>query len=181
MKKFFFLLVPIIILYCTSSKSEFEKLYTQKERDSLLTNIITYIYINAPSSSDSTKWLPEFRSFYEKNLNRFNIEDYRVSNDGWHYFFMSRPVGSGDKRRGVIGKFHLNKGNLLPVDFEEIINTPHLTSSEVKERGQFLFNKLMEQGNLDKYMAMKHYIEWPDSTLVYDKKIHQWVSPGGSH
>ncbi|MEO5581052.1 MAG: hypothetical protein ABIR66_00055 [Saprospiraceae bacterium] len=177
MKKYFFLLIPFFTLYCTSPRSEFERIFSQTQQDSLLTNIITYVYINAPGSTDSTKWLPVYRSFYEKNLNRFSIKNYRVTKDGWQYFFMIRPVGSGEKQRGVIGKFRLNQGSLFPIDFEEIINTPHLTSDEVKERGQFLFNKLMEQGNLDKYMMMKHYIEWPDSTLVYDKKIHQWVVP----
>ena len=105
------------------------------------------------------------------------MEDYQIKADGWHYFFLIRTVGSSDKRRGVLGRFHLYPGSLMPRDFEEIVNTPHLTEEEVKERGQFLFNKLVEQGNLDQYMNMKHYIEWPDSTLMYDKVRHQWVAP----
>lgn len=63
----------------------------------------------------------------------------------------------------------------MPVDFEEVVNTPHLEEALVKERGVFLFKELTKTGNLDKYLGMKHYIEWPDSTLVYDKKINEWV------
>lgn len=65
----------------------------------------------------------------------------------------------------------------MPTDFEEVVNTPHLNNDEVKERGEFLFKMLIKNDNLDKYLGMKHYVEWPDSTLVYDKNINKWVIP----
>jgi hypothetical protein len=63
----------------------------------------------------------------------------------------------------------------MPTDFEEIVNTPHLKDALVKERGAFLFKELIKKGNLDKYLGMKDYIEWPDSMLVYDRNINEWV------
>ena len=64
----------------------------------------------------------------------------------------------------------------MPTVFEEIVNTPHLDEEVVRERGRFLFRELVKEGNLDKYLTMKHYIEWPDSRLIYDKKVNEWVT-----
>lgn len=178
MKYFVLFFCAIVLVCCTSSRNEFYNAYNKLQQDSLLTNIVTYVYINAPESTDSTKWQPKFRSFYEKNLYKFTMEDYTIAPNGWHYFFMIRPVGNSEKRRGVIGKFRLKPGSLMPTDFEEVVNTPHLNNDEVKERGAFLFNMLVKNDNLDKYLGMKHYVEWPDSTLVYDKNMNKWVVPG---
>jgi hypothetical protein len=167
----------IILFSCNSEKHQISKYYSDNERDSLLTNIITYVYTKAPGATDSTKWESKYRSYYVKNLPSFHIENYFIAENGWHYFFMIRPVGSSEKRRGVLGKFKLDKGNLKPIEFEEIVNTPHLDEEIVKERGAFLFKKLIEKGNLNEYLAMKQYIEWPDATLFYDKKTNNWVKP----
>ncbi|MFC0181825.1 hypothetical protein ACFFJX_04365 [Pseudarcicella hirudinis] len=79
-------------------------------------------------------------------------------------------------RRGVLGKFKLKQGSLMPEEFEEIVNTPHLEEEVLRERGRYLFQELVKNGNLDKELSMKHYVEWPDSSLVYDRKINEWVS-----
>jgi hypothetical protein len=162
---------------CQSNPHKVSNYFNASERDTLLTNIVTYVYQKAPYASNETKFQPQFRQFYVKNLPLFSIENLYQAPDSTNYFFVVRPVGNNAKyRRGVLGKFRLKKGSLMPTDFEEIINTPHLEEATVKERGNFLFKELVKNGNLDKYLSMKHYIEWPDSTLVYDKKNNGWVS-----
>jgi hypothetical protein len=36
----------------------------------------------------------------------------------------------------------------------------------------------MKKGNLDEYLQMEHYVEWPDKYLKYDKEKKTWVSTG---
>ena len=62
----------------------------------------------------------------------------------------------------------------MPTEFEEIANTPHLKEEIVKERGAYLFQELLKNGNLNAQIPMKQYIEWPDEHLAYDKKVHEW-------
>jgi hypothetical protein len=62
----------------------------------------------------------------------------------------------------------------MPTNFEEVANTPHLPEEVVEERGRYLFQELIKNGNLDKQIPMKQYIEWPDEHLGYNKKINQW-------
>jgi hypothetical protein len=177
MKKHLFLLViPLLWFSCQSNSNKISKYFTKSEQDTLLTNIITYVYVKAPYATNSNRFDAQFREFYRQSLPKFSFQNYYVAPDDTHYFFLIRPVGNSSKfKRGVLGKFRLKKDSLMPTQFEEIVNTPHLEEKTVVERGKFLFQELIKSGNLNKYIAMKHYIEWPDERLVYDKKINEWV------
>ncbi len=177
MYKIILLIVTLFLISCKSEPNKISKYYSDSERDSLLTNIITYVYGKAPGATDSTKWEPQFRTYYRNSLPSFHIEKYAIENN-WHYYFLIRPVGGSDKRRGVIGKFKLKEKSLMPYDFEEIVCTPHLNEEVVKDRGSFLFELLIKKGEIEeKYMNMRQYVEWPDKTLAYNKKSNNWESP----
>lgn len=178
MKYKIFSIVLFLLAGCGGDQYQTSHYYSESERDTLLTNIITYIYQKAPGASDSTKWQPQYRSFYKNSLPSFYIQNYFISENGWHYYFLIRPVGGSEKRRGVVGKFKLGKGSLKPQEFEEIACTPHLDEAIVKERGGFLFNTLVKTGSIEsKYLAMKQYVEWPDSSLIYNKLTNNWEPP----
>ena len=169
-------LFSILLFSCTSKKHQVGDYFTNNQRDSLLTNIITYIYIPAPKANNETKFQPQFRDFYTKNISKFNLLNYFQAEDGWNYFLLIRPVAGGSLfKRGVLGKFKLAKNSLVPTQFEEVANTPHLKEGIVQERSKYLFQELIKNGNLDKQMPMKQYIEWPDEHLNYDKKTYQWI------
>jgi hypothetical protein len=177
MKNIIIFLITISLFSCNQKKQQASDYFTDSQEDSLLTNIVTYIYTPAPQATKETKFKPQFRSFYTKNLSLFNLQNYYQSEDGWNYFFLIRPVGGSPTfRRGVLGKFKLKEKSLMPMDFEEVANTPHLAEEVVKERGKYLFQELIKNGNLDKQIPMKQYIEWPDEHLAYDKKQHEWIT-----
>ncbi len=176
MKNLIIFLTIFLFTACQSKKYQASNYFTDNQRDSLLINIVTYIYTPAPQATKETKFQPQFRDFYTKNISKFNLQNYYQSEDGWNYFFLIRPVGGSPKfRRGVLGKFKLKENSLMPINFEEVANTPHLEEEVVKERGKYLFQELIKNGNLDKQIPMKHYIEWPDEHLAYDKKQHEWT------
>jgi hypothetical protein len=167
--------ILISILSCQSRNAKFNIYLSNNQKDSLLTNIVTYIYTLAPKATRETKFAPQFREFYVKNSSKFTLENLQQTPDGWCYFFMIRPVAGGQLfKRGVLGKFKLQEDSLMPQDFEEVANTPHLKEEVVKERGQYLFQELIKNGNLDKQIPMKQYVEWPDEHLAYDKALHEW-------
>ena len=176
MKKILILCICLLAFSCQKDKYNVNAYFDKTQQDSLLTNIVTYIYSKAPQSSNQTRFQPQFRKFYVDVLPKFSIENYYIAPDSTHYFFVIRPVGSLPFKRGVIGRYKLRK-NLMPVDFEEVVNTPHLDEETLKERGKFLFTELIKNRNLDKYLLMKHYVEWPDANLIYDKKLNEWVAP----
>ena len=171
------LFLTILFFSCNSKKQQVNDYFTDIQRDSLLTNIIAYLYIPAPQANNQTKFQPQFRDFYAKNLSSFQLQNYYQADDGWNYFLIIRPVSGGALfKRGVLGKFKLKDNSLMPTAFEEVANTPHLAEETVKERGRYLFQELIKNGNLDKQISMKQYIEWPDGHLAYDKKSNQWIT-----
>ena len=177
MKNIIIILLSIIISSCNTKKQKANDYFTDNQRDTLLINIITYIYIPAPKATNETKFEPQFRDFYTKNITKFNLQNYYQAEDGWHYFSVIRPVAGGSLfKRGVLGKFKLKEDSLMPTEFEEVANTPHLKQGIVQERSQYLFQELIKNGNLDKQIPMKQYIEWPDKHLAYNKKTNEWIT-----
>ncbi len=170
----------LFFLASCHSKDEAAFYYSKPEQDTLVTNIISIISEKPAYASDSTKFQARFRSEYVKRLPEFQLINLSKDSSGTYTYFLSRPVaGRKDLRRGVLGTFTL-KPNTLEIDqFEEVANTPHFDEETVKQRGGFLFNALVKQGNITEYLKMKHYVEWPDASLIYDKKKRSWVSTIG--
>ncbi len=150
--------------------------FNQKQQDTLLVNIIKYVGENAAYASDSTRFMPEFTLYYQSLLPKYKLVNMFKTPSGMYYFFLSRPVSTLlNYRRGVVGSFTLDSAGLFPKNFKEIINTPHLKDELVLERGGFLFRELIKNGNIDAYLGMRDYVEWPDSTLKYEFKWNRWV------
>ena len=156
-------------------KDEAAYYFSKNQQDSLLTNIITFVAENAPGSSDSTRFDAQFKAYYVQKNPNFILEKLEKSENGFYYFLLNRPVGHLTQfRRGVVGRFKLKEGSLVPYEFEEVVNTPHLDEATLKVRSAFLFKEYVAKNNLDEYVALKHYVEWPDSTLKYEKKYNRW-------
>jgi hypothetical protein len=171
------ILISLFVLSACHSKDEAEYYFSNAERDTLLVNVITYVSENAVYANLDTRFEKKFRAEYVSRLPLYHFVKLIKMENGEVYFLLSRPVANlKGLRRGVVGKFKLIKGSLLPVDFEEVVNTPHFSEELVVERGTFLFQELIKKGNLKEYFLMEHYVEWPDQYLKYDMKTHSWVA-----
>lgn len=170
------LLLSSFFLFIACHKKDDPAYYFSKqEKDQLTISLITFVAENAPGATDSTRFNLNFRSYYTQKLPNFSLEKLEKSEDGYYYFLLKRPVGRlTNYKRAVIGRFKLNKGSIAPYDFEEVVNTPHLDEITLKNRSNFLFKELVKNKQLKEYLPLKHYIEWPDSTLKYDKKFNRW-------
>ena len=174
------LLITFLTVSGCHSKDEAEYYFSDSERDTLLTNIISIISEKALYASDSTKFQTQFRAEYVQRLPLFHFVYLTKDTSGVFTYLVSRPVaGRKDLRRGVIGTFTLKPNSLAIDDFEEVANTPHMDEQTMNQRGGFLFKELVKKGSISEYFTLKHYVEWPDSTLTYDKKKRAWVSTIG--
>ena len=63
----------------------------------------------------------------------------------------------------------------LLTDFREVFVTPLLTDDEVKKRGGFLFDEMVKTRNIDQYVSMKTYIQWPNELSTYDTAKYEWT------
>lgn len=175
---FFFITAATWLTGCSSADEKVSAYFSKQEADTLLTNMVTYMHAYAPGASNEIRFDPKYRPFYQIQAGKYTIENYYITPDSTHYFFVSRPVGNGQLyQRGIGGRFRLKAGSLMPWQFEEMWCTPHFKEATViQERGKYIFKEMVAKGNVDHLLEMKHYIEWPDATLVYDTGIQEWVS-----
>ncbi|MCH6199758.1 hypothetical protein MMU07_09210 [Aquiflexum sp. LQ15W] len=173
-----FIAILIVTLSCNRQQNKYDigSYYEKEAQDTLMANIITYIYKVPRGADPKRKHDLEYRSLYVKQLESFKFIKYHIDlEDSTHFFYLIRPARnvSGFKR-GVLGKFKVDDSlNLL--DFEEIANTPMISEKEILENGEYLWNDLMHFGNVDRYFLNKKYIEFPDERSRYDKNTHQWT------
>lgn len=176
MKKYLFILASILISACRPDVNSPAYYFSQEQQDSLVVNMISYVAENATYATDSTRFNSEFRSYYAKQLPKYQLVHLERNAQGTFYYLLIRPVGNLlAYRRAVVGSFTLDSASLQPKHFKEVINTPHLSEAVALERGSFLFRELVKKGNIKEYMVMRDYVEWPDSSLTYNEKTNRWV------
>ena len=153
--------------------------YDAHQRDSLLVDIITFIYVRPPNASPFTRFDPAFRKYYVAQLSKFQFEKYFVDDRGNHYFYLIRPARSAEGNiRGVGGKFRKD-GNGKITSFVELFNTPVAALPVLQQRGSELFSQLIRRGHIDDYLKHPDYVEWPDTITYYDTLQHEWlIKPG---
>ncbi|MBA3900863.1 MAG: hypothetical protein H0X62_11755 [Bacteroidetes bacterium] len=175
--------ILVIAIFAVSCKQEHtpikniyevEQHYSKQEKDSLLTDLITYIYKKPKGADYETRFEPKYRNWFVQALPLFEFSYYHISEDSTHYYYVIRPARSPKgNTRGVGGKYNLDKNGQI-TDFEEIFNTPILPVEQLKGRGKHLFEEMIRNNNVEIYAGNPDYIEWPDDRLKYDKEKNEW-------
>jgi len=173
------LLLVLVIVSACKDKYDVSSYHSSESRDSLLADIITYVYVRAPYSDSKTRFESRFRKYYVDQLGQFRFEKYYVDARGLHYFYLIRPARSADGNiRGVLGTFRMDDQGKI-YSFREILNTPIAPLPVLQQRGEELFNSLVKRGHVDDYLKHPDYVEWPDKITYYDTIQYEWlVKPG---
>jgi hypothetical protein len=176
MRKIFALTgILFLLIGCrTENKYTISSYHDQDTIDTLLVNLVTFVGVKPKAANWETRLLPEHRSYYINQAKQFSFDRYFVSPEGLHYFFMVRPARHPKgNQRGVGGKFRLTE-DMQITELEELFNTPVMPNEEIILKGRKIFNEMITNGNIEKYLNDKDYIEWPDERLKYDKVKNEW-------
>jgi hypothetical protein len=175
---FAFLGCSILFIQC-SSRYEVSNYLNDTERDSLLTDIITYVYVRPKGTTWENRFDASYRKHYVNELPKFTLEKLYKEKDDTYYFLLIRPARSAEATmRAVGGKFRLNETKKI-IQFEEIFNTPVGAITVLKKKGEELFLHMVENGNVEKYMLNDDYLEWPNAWTYYDTVRHEWLTKPG--
>jgi len=142
--------------------------------DTLLANMITFIFKRPTEAINRDRADPAFRSYYVDKLPLFQYVFHQMAPDSTHWFYLVRPARSveGDKR-GVGGRLRTNE-RLELVEFEEVFNTPVLPEEELRAIGLMLFEEMVATGNVDRHLNDRQLVEWPDDRLKYSQEKREW-------
>ena len=176
MKHFLSLVISVLIIGCSANdRYDVAHYYSKHEQDSIRASIITYIFIAPPYALMKDRFKPAHRKFYTDSnlLSKFSIDKYFVDKDSTNYFYVLRPAPKLGEKRGVGGYFKMDKNYKL-TGFREVFVTPVLSEQEAKAKGSFLFDKMVK-GEIDEYLKMKSYVQWPNEASSYDTTLYEWV------
>ncbi len=168
-----------LLMAACSNKQTPEAYFDKPQRDSLLTDIITYLYVRPTDSDWQSRFKPAFRWYYVSQLPKFTWQKLYRNSNGTYYFYIIRPARSADGvLRGVGGYFKLNEAGKI-TGFREVFNTPVGARSFLEKTGEELFQHMVKHGNVDAYLLNDAYLEWPNAWTYYDTVRYEWrVKPG---
>jgi hypothetical protein len=176
MKYFLILTLGLSIASCSmKNKYDVANYYDASQRDSVQASIIAYIFIAPPYTLMKDRFKPEHRSFYTdlKTLRRFSIDKFYKNEKDINYFLILRPGNRVEERRAVGGYFKLGENYSLE-GFREVFVTPILAEQDAKAKGEFLFEKMVK-GEVDEFLKMKSYVQWPNEASLYDTTTYEWM------
>lgn len=140
-----------------------------------MTDIVTYLFSKPETADWQTRFNSSYRKYYLKQLKNFHFEKYFVDDKGVHYFYIIRPAMSAEgKIRGVGGYFKLNNEGKI-ISFKEEFNTPVGSITDLRKKGNELFNWMVRKGNVNDYLKNPDFVEWPNKLTYYDTIRHEWV------
>jgi hypothetical protein len=182
MKTFIFFLACLLVTTITSCnnpqrkelKIDINSYYSPNERDSLLADMITYIYKKPREANFQSRFDTEYRDHYVNQLPYFKPVFYTITVDGVHYYYVIRPARSiNGNTRGVGGYFTKDSQGKI-TNFVELFNTPILPEHVLVTRGEKLFLEMVSTGEVKNYLKNPDYVEWPDDRLKYDRERNEW-------
>jgi hypothetical protein len=175
MKRLTLFIFLTVILFSCKHKYDVNKYYSSSDRDTLLTAIITYVYIHPQYATWETRFDQQYRKYYISQLPKFRFEKYFIDKNNTHYYYIIRPARSVQGNlRGVGGSFKLDANGKI-ISFKEIFNTPAGDLNELRTKGEELFNWMVKTGNVNDYVKNPDFIEWPNPQSYYDTIRHEWL------
>src|SRR5688572_24663711 len=173
-----FFFCGLFLLSC-KDKHEVKSYYSQSEKDSLLADIITYVYNKPTYATWENRFESKYRRYYVSRIKDFQFQQYFIDENNTHYFYLIRPArGPQGNIRGVGGSFKIDNDGKIS-SFREVFNTPIATKERLEVRGAELFKWMTIHGNVNDYLKNPDYIEWPIQMTYYDTIQYEWlVKPG---
>lgn len=182
LKPFFFLfgIGFLALFFSCNRQSDYSYINysAQLEKDAILSRILPYTSPLPPGATLTTRFTPEYEAYYKSEAVKYQWKYYYISDNGTHYFALSRTAPSRFKKRILIaGKFTLGTDNTLE-NYEEVFWTFKMPEEELDKKGLLLFEKMVKGENLQEYYPGKkgneEWIEFPDDKTTYDKNKKRW-------
>jgi hypothetical protein len=171
------LTISVLILFFSCSKSYDAKKNLDNENYEVeLMKIAPYVVKKPDEFGYEDRFKKENQTFYRKfiQLTDARLTYYSVSDTATLFFFEHKDLTSlYEHYRGLGGYYKINdKGDILFMNL--LYHTPRLTRGEMDERGKLLFTEMAREGNVDKFIGDKNYIDTPNADFFYNTKTNRW-------
>ncbi len=146
----------------------------------LLSKIIRYIGHLPQYATHDTKFDSTFNEFYAEELKKYRIDlYYQDERTGDIYLLVSRIAPSLRVKRVATGVKMRLSGDSVAY-YHEVFRTWKMEESELAQKGQMLFEKMVRGEDLSPYYPQhsgkEEYIEFPDEHTHFDAEKRRWVT-----
>jgi len=172
-------LFPIVLIALAACNNSPKEQYNpadylnEAQRAEVLSRVVSYIFIAPPYTKMTDRFKPEHKHFYDSMSNRlFSLDRFYIDDHKREYYLVIRPGAKIGEKRAVGGYYDRTPENQIK-NFRERFVTPILEDSVARGRGRFLFDQMVK-GDLDRFLKMKSYVQWPNAISVYDTIEYEW-------
>jgi hypothetical protein len=168
-------LILLVLLASCNAKDKYSPAtyLNETEQKDALSGIVTYIFSAPPYVSMKDRFKPEYKSYYDSMSQRlFSLDRFYVETNKRRYYLVMRPGTTDNHKRAAGGYYDVDATNNFG-NFRETFVTPLLPDSVARERGRFLFDQMVKH-DLEKYLKMQTYVQWPNPISYYDSTIYEW-------
>lgn len=179
---FFSLFIVLLSCQKTTEMVQIEpsNYLTKEEQEAFKYSIIRYFDKLPKKVTHTTKFDTLYDSIYQVKTKRADLFYYYQSQDGYTYFAVTRIAPSMKlKKVATLGRLKKDENNQFSY-YEEIARTWKMEESELKEKTEMLFRKMIAGEDLSPYYTVNSkpelIIEFPDENNWFDVEKRRWVS-----
>ena len=173
-------LLPIALVILASCNTAPKEKYdpanflNDAQKKEILSGVVSYIFIAPPYTQMKDRFKPEHKHFYDSMSQRlFSLDRFFIDDHKREYYLVIRPGTKPDEKRAVGGFYDRGEDKQFK-NFRERFVTPILKDSVARARGRFLFDQMVK-GDLDRFLKMPSYAQWPNAASYYDSTKYEWV------
>lgn len=169
------LIFTFLILGCKEEiqKTRPEQYFTSSQEESILKQIVKKTAKKPEGLSSES----DIEAYYNLQTKHY-IWHFTHEKNGGFYYFMSRPAPSLYGKRSGLGGYFKTTDRLNINGLKEIFITFKMKPDNLLKKGSILFEKMVNQENLESYYPGKikdeEWIEFPDALNYYDSTSQSW-------
>lgn len=166
----------ILVIFATSACTtnyQASSYFDETAEKKILQELVPYIAKPAPGANFTNRFNTEFKTYYSREQIKFDLVSYAPINDSTACFLIYKSKAGMQSKCAAIGGI-LQLKYATVTRFEESFLTPYMDRTDLDEKSSLLFEELVNNGNVERYIGNYNWIEFPDSRVVYDKKNQRW-------
>jgi hypothetical protein len=169
------LLLLIVLVGCETS-IEAKKVLGTAEYDALLYKVAPFVIKKPDAYTYENRFDGANRPFYKNfiELTKSEISYFYKADTVSFFSFTYRDLTSLKEHYRVLGGYYKMNEKDSIVFLNLLYHTPRFTGAEMAEKGKLLFETMIRNGNVDRFIGSKNFVDTPNEDFYYNTKLNRW-------
>jgi hypothetical protein len=180
MKTFFFLIITILtfLISCARKPEDYrpDSCLSKERQMRLLAQVVRYANKLAPEATNATKFDVAFNWYYDRAVAESRILYCSPGDSMFQLLMVKKARSITPMEEGIALKIKLNENDSITY-YEEVFRMWKMPSDTLRNRGKFLFNRMVNKEDLSIYYSTfqkDRFIEFPNERFSFDVEKRRW-------